>query len=130
MIKYVSLFLSLLVLTTLIGCGSGHVSGSGTVKYSSGEPVPSGVIFFSTPQLNYTGTIKDGVFELGGLKEKDGLPPGTYNVHLIGTEPDKETSADIPFFASRFNDPTTSGIVIEVKAEEKNSFEIIVEKPE
>ncbi|MDR1963233.1 MAG: carboxypeptidase-like regulatory domain-containing protein [Planctomycetaceae bacterium] len=113
-----------------MGCGNRHVSGSGIVKYSSGEPVPSGVIFFSTSQFNYTGTIKDGVFELGGLKEKDGLPPGTYNIHLIGSEPSEGTDRDIPLFADKYNNPETSGIVIEVKSGEKNRFEIVVEKPD
>ncbi|MDR1140877.1 MAG: carboxypeptidase-like regulatory domain-containing protein [Planctomycetaceae bacterium] len=116
------------ILVVVVGCGNGHVSGSGTVKYSTGELVPNGTIFFSTPQFNYTGTINNGVFELGGLKKGDGLPPGQYKVHLIGTEITESTD-DIPLFDAKFNNPETSGIIIEVKSGEKNRFEITVEKP-
>jgi hypothetical protein len=112
----------------LIGCGK-NISGSGTVTYSSGEPVPSGMIFFSTPQFNYTGTINNGFFELGGLQAKDGLPSGKYQVHFIGTIPVEGTSDDIPLFASKYNAPETSGIVVEVKRGKKNFFEFVVEKP-
>jgi hypothetical protein len=123
------LFLLLLcsIFFVVVGCGQGHVSGSGTVKYSTGELVPSGIIFFSNPQFNYTGNIKNGTFELGGLKEGDGLPPGKYNVHLLGTQVTEE--AEIPLFDAKYNNPETSGIVIEVKSGEKNHFEITVEKP-
>ncbi|MDR2641756.1 MAG: carboxypeptidase-like regulatory domain-containing protein [Planctomycetaceae bacterium] len=123
------LFLLLLfVLAAVAGCGNGHVSGSGTVKYSTGEPVPNGTIFFSTPQFNYTGNITNGVFELGGLKQGDGLPHGTYNVHLIGSQITEGTE-EIPLFDAKYYNPETSGIVIEVERGKKNQFEIIVEKP-
>jgi hypothetical protein len=122
------IFLSV-VLITVTGCGNDHVSCSGTVTYSSGEPVSGGMIFFSTPQFNYTGNIKDGTFELGGLKEKDGLPPGKYNVHLIGSKPSEGTDQDVPLFAAKYNNPETSGIVIEITAEKKQQIEIVVEKP-
>ncbi|MDR0610693.1 MAG: carboxypeptidase-like regulatory domain-containing protein [Planctomycetaceae bacterium] len=117
------------VLVTVTGCGNSHVPGSGTVTYSSGEPVPGGIIFFSTSQFNYTATIENGLFELGGLKEKDGLPPGKYHVHLIGSKPSEGTDQDVPLFAAKYNDPTTSGIVIEIKSEKNQQIEIIVEKP-
>jgi hypothetical protein len=87
------------------------------------------MIFFSTPQFNYTGNIKDGTFELGGLKEKDGLPPGKYNVHLIGSKSSEGTDQDVPLFAAKYNNPETSGIVIEITAEKKQQIEIVVEKP-
>jgi hypothetical protein len=127
--KYIFLLFLPIVLVTVTGCGNGHVSGSGTVTYSSGEPVPGGVIFFSTPQFNYTATIENGLFELGGLKEKDGLPPGTYNVHLIGSKPSEGTDQDIPLFAAKYNNPETSGIVIEIKSDKNQQIEIVVEKP-
>jgi hypothetical protein len=117
----------LLILILAAGC-SDRVPGSGTVTYSSGELVPSGTIFFSTPQYNYTGTIKNGEFTLGGLKENDGLPPDTYKVHLIGTEI-SDAEEEIPLFAPKFNSAETSGIVVEVKKGEKNRFDIVVEKP-
>jgi hypothetical protein len=72
---------------------------------------------------------KDGNFELGGLKEKDGLSPGTYKVHLIGEVPVDGTDRTTPLFAGKYNTPETSGTVIEVKKREPNQFEIVVEKP-
>ncbi|MDR1959968.1 MAG: carboxypeptidase-like regulatory domain-containing protein, partial [Planctomycetaceae bacterium] len=70
------LFLMLLI----SGCGSGQVKGAGTVKYDTGEPVPFGMVIFSTDTNQYTGEIKDGVFSLGGIRPGDGLPPGNYQV--------------------------------------------------
>ncbi|MDR3109933.1 MAG: hypothetical protein LBU65_09660 [Planctomycetaceae bacterium] len=63
------------------------------------------------------------------MKEKDGLPPGTYKVHLIGEVPVDGTDRATPLFAGKYNTPETSGIVIEVKKGETNKFEIVVEKP-
>ena len=118
------------VVTAFCGCGNGHLKGSGTVTYSTGEPIPQGMVFFSTPQFNYTGMIKDGVFELGGLKEGDGLPPGRYRVHFIGTETSGEdTMTERPLFAEKYRSSATSGIECEVKSGEKNRFDFVVEKP-
>ncbi|MDR1923660.1 MAG: hypothetical protein LBQ66_04725 [Planctomycetaceae bacterium] len=123
------MFVVFSAMIAITGCGNGQVPGGGTVKYSSGEVVPSGIVIFSTPQLNYTGTIKNGVFELGGLKKNDGLPPGTYKVHLIGETPVEETDQTTPLFAEKYRDPETSGIVLEIKSGQKNRFDIVVEKP-
>jgi hypothetical protein len=126
--KQFLLLLLLFILSVVTGCGNGHVSCSGTVKYSTGEPVPEGMIFFSTPQLNYTGTITNGTFEVGGLKEKDGLPLGQYNIPFMGSQTVEGTDQSIPLFDSKYNNPETSGITVEVKGGTNNQFDFVVEK--
>jgi hypothetical protein len=122
--KLYFVFLVLLALIVVGGCGSGHVPGGGTVTYATGEPVPMGIVSFSNHQYNYMGAIRDGVFTLGGLKEGDGLPPGSYQVHFLGTDPE----TDLPLFATKYQSPDSSGIVCEVESGKKNQFDFVVEK--
>ena len=118
-------FLSFAVLFCVVmtGCGDGIVQSSGTVKFSTGEPVPFGIVFFETPQFSYNGTIKDGTYQIEGVKPGSGLPPGTYTVYVLGTDP----STDLSIFDDKYTNPATSGLVFEVKKGQKNVFDIVVE---
>ena len=113
----------LLFCIVLIGCGDGTVQSSGTVKFSTGEPVPYGTVFFETPQFSYTGTIQNGTYQIEGVKAGSGLPPGKYNVYVIGTDPVTELSP----FDEKFTNPATSGLVFEVKSGQNNVFDFEVE---
>ncbi|MDR1895598.1 MAG: carboxypeptidase-like regulatory domain-containing protein, partial [Prevotellaceae bacterium] len=104
--------------------GSGQVKGTGTVKYDTGEPVPFGMVIFSTDTNQYTGEIKNGVFALGGIRPKNGLPPGNYKVTIQGTDEN-----DKSIVAAKYNAVSTSDLSYEVKTGQKNYFEIIVQKP-
>lgn len=120
----------LIVLLSLIciGCGQ-NVPGEGTITFSDGQVVPTGSIFFSTAHYNYRGEIKDGFFTLGGFRENDGLPPGTYNVYVIGSAPTDGSDQEVPLFASKYTNAETSGLVAEVVKGQKNRFDFIVERP-
>ena len=124
--KIYSSAICLFLLFALSGCGpSNHVSGSGTVKYDSGEPVPNGTVVFRTDQHQFTGEIaSDGTFRLGGLKPGDGLPPGTYKVIVLGFD-----TNDKPVVDEKFSDASKSGLSFEVKKGEKNHFDVVVGKP-
>ena len=121
---YKKFFLSFAVLFCVVmtGCGDGTVKSSGTVKFSTGEPVPFGIVFFETSQFSYRGTIQDGTYQIEGVKPGSGLPPGTYNVYVLGTDP----STDLSIFDSKYTNPTTSGLVFEVKKGQTNAFDIAV----
>ncbi|MDR0520801.1 MAG: hypothetical protein LBH00_02985, partial [Planctomycetaceae bacterium] len=98
-------------------------------KFSSGEALPAGTVFFENEKNRYMGDIKDGQFELGGIRPGDGLPAGVYQVSVREPEPDPDM-AENPLLAERFHSAATSGISFEVqKGSKKNFFEIVVEKP-
>jgi len=123
MFKPFSLFALFLLFIGFTGCGDGTVQSSGTVKFSTGEPVPDGIVFFETPQFSYTGRIQDGTYQIEGVKPGSGLPAGTYTVYVSGTDPTTELS----LFDEKFTNPATSGLVFDVKSGQKNVFDIVVD---
>ena len=117
------IFLIVLVLFAY-GC-SGKMPFSGTVTYSDdGAPVTQGVVVFRTPTFIAQGAIKtDGTYTVGTDKANDGLPPGTYQVTVIGTaetvygpprnpnDPyDPPTETLIPKVDPKFENPEASGL--------------------
>jgi len=124
-LKTTNHLVGLFLLVVLSGCSSNQVPGSGTVKYDSGEPLQNGTVVFKTGQHQYTGEIgTDGTFQLGGLKDGDGLPPGTYKVAVLGFD-----TNDNLLVSEKFSDANRSGLSFEVKKGEKNHFEVVVAKP-
>ena len=117
------LLFAVLFCVVLTGCGDGSVPSSGTVKFSSGESVPSGVVFFENPQFSYRGTIQDGTYSIEGVAAGSGLPPGSYKVYVMGTDP----STDLSLFDEKYTNPATSGLVFEVKKGDTNVFDFKVE---
>jgi hypothetical protein len=82
------------------------------------------MVFFETPEFSYRGTIKDGAYNIEGLKRGSGLPPGTYRVYVLGDDPETEMS----MFDERFVSPETSGLVFDVAKGQKNIFDFEVER--
>ena len=122
--NYVS-FLTLIAFCSIFaGCGDGTVQTSGTVRFTTGEPVPFGIVFFESPEFSYRGTIKDGTYNIEGLKRGSGLPPGTYNVYVMGDDPETELS----LFDVKYVNPDTSGLVFKAEKGQKNVFDFEVEK--
>lgn len=73
------LFLSFLVLVAF-GC-SGKVKVGGTVKYSDDDSlVNSGEIVFSDGVTSARGSIKNGRYSVGLMKDGEGIPKGNYQV--------------------------------------------------
>ena len=124
MFKRVSLSLFLLLAPVLGGCGDGTVQSAGTVTFSTGEPVPHGTVFFETPQFSYTGQIRNGVYQIEGVKPGSGLPAGTYSVYVFGTD----SVTEQPLFDEKYMNPAASGLVFEVKSGQKNVFDFTVDR--
>ena len=68
------LFLALL----LTGCGDKEKL-SGKVVFSDGQPLTTGTIYFTNDHFTARAHLRtDGIYDVGSLSEKDGLPAGTY----------------------------------------------------
>ncbi|MCL2117381.1 MAG: hypothetical protein FWH27_03030 [Planctomycetaceae bacterium] len=83
--------LYLIILSPLVfltfGCNN-NVKVVGTVKYSGdGSLVNSGEIVFSDGANSARGSIKDGRYSVGLLKDGQGIPKGTYQVTAESTRP-------------------------------------------
>ena len=58
---------------------------TGKVTFPDGTPLTTGSVVFESEKLSATGKIQeDGTFQLGTVKENDGLPKGTYRVCVVG----------------------------------------------
>ena len=108
---------------SITGC-SNHVGLSGKVIYSDGEPVTTGEVQFYTPTFVARATIRpDGTFVTGSYKETDGLPPGTYGVAIVSTEPDGFT----PLVDPKFSSQATSGLTVTIDKTTRD-MEFVVER--
>ncbi len=130
--------MSLLLVVTLVcvACSSKEQL-TGRVFFDDGEPLTFGTVYLTDEMMMYRGSIgKDGSFDVGELRDGDGLPAGTYKVWLEdvntwepvldknGERTDKiiETIVMDRKYAKRF----TSDLTVEVKPGEKNTLEIRV----
>ena len=123
-------FLFLFVSLCVWGCGGGKVGLSGKVTYSDdGSPLPIGTVWFTTDSFLARGDIdENGVYRIGSLSTKDGLPPGKYRVYVSGAVKPNEASgngnsmgsgmggsgAPIPLIDPKFASAGSSGIEVEV----------------
>jgi len=85
--KYYTYISSVAVLLIVTGC-SGKVQLGGTVTFSDdGTPLPQGAILFQSETVLAQGGIQpDGTYKVGTDKKTDGLPLGTYQVCITGTD--------------------------------------------
>lgn len=128
----VLLYSCVFVLFSLVGCSNAKVDG--TVKFKDGTPLTEGKILFEAPKVgSVSGMIKnDGSFQLGTLKDGDGVPRGSYRGKIIGTmkaDPNspKEDIQYIRVIDAKYENYETSGITLEVKG--KMTVDIPVEAP-
>ena len=117
--------ISLLFLLTVLGCGSSHVKMSGRVVYEDdGSPLTTGTVLLCTPTMQARGHLdKNGYFDVGTLGDRDGLPPDTYEVAIVGAV-DREDRA---LLTDKWYSPKTSGITVQVEKGMK-SLEIKVNR--
>ena len=132
---------ALLVLALCIGC-SENVSLRGTVLDENGNPITIGVVNFVSEQgLSRAQIQSDGSYVVGTLKERDGLPRGTYRVYVTNAEiyvpsqapPRVDAMGHVspampdtrPLIASRYTTEATTPIIVEVPAP-GNRFDIVV----
>ncbi|MDO4587341.1 MAG: hypothetical protein Q4C95_08595 [Planctomycetia bacterium] len=76
--------LSLIALVCLATGCNGNVKVSGTVKLEDGTPIQSGRVIFEQDTFSAVGAIENGKYQMGTLKENDGLPRGEYIVYING----------------------------------------------
>ena len=112
--KGFTFFLSMILLA-LVGCGD-QVALSGKVTYSDdGSPVPTGTVFFETDSYASRGTLTStGTYNVGSLKEKDGIPPGTYRVYVAFQETGDDIPILEPLIDEKFTSGSTSGLTVTV----------------
>ena len=126
-----------MILLTVLGC-SDKITVKGTVKFSDGEPVTRGSVFFGNAAgtHQYYGVIKpDGSFSLGGLKDGEGIPMGKYSAWLAGVntseygvdERGKSWERVSIIMDPKFGIPQTSGLSYDIQG--KTNIEITVERP-
>ena len=89
-------FLAILALLSisLVGC-SGNKPLQGTVKFEDGTPLTVGMVNFVSSEHGLSrGRIQsDGSFQVGSVRDTDGLPPGTYKIYITGAFEAIETPA-------------------------------------
>ena len=126
-----------LLLTSLflvLGCGS-NVKLKGRVTYSDdNSPLPVGMVCFETDNFSARGALNsDGYYTVGSLTDKDGLPKGTYRVHIASAEmgvPNEKGGpvTIIPLIDPKYKSPDTSGLVVEVTPSNRK-FDFQVDRP-
>ena len=117
-----------LSLVFLSGCGQTPVRG--TVTFSDGSLLTVGTVLFENDQHTYKGTInKDGTFNMGMLKDGEGIPPGEYRVAVIAVDPASEGEGQEPRLLTdpKYVSSRTSGITYNVQ--KKMDIKLVVEKP-
>jgi len=124
---FAALFLPIFV----AGCG-GYAKMDGRVTYSdTGEPLEKGIVVFTNETFQARGIIgEDGRYAIGSFKETDGLPKGTYQIFISGSEDEEYIpSADgmggtYKFYGHRIDtkyySASTSGITMEVDGKTKS----------
>ena len=120
-------FIYVLFLTLLLTGCSDKEKLSGRVVFPDGQPLTMGTIYFTNS--NYTARAHlraDGTYDVGSLSDKDGLPAGTYKVHISGAvemKDGKETSLISPEFASESKTP------LSITVPGERVYNITIERP-
>lgn len=132
-LQYVGTILLGIVLLT--GC-TDKQQLSGTITFSDdGTPIPMGTVFFQSENAISRAKIHpDGTYTVSSVSNKDGLPPGKYDVYLLGVdEPpikDKmghEIPSGISLIDVKYRSASTSGLSFTVDGSAKK-FDFAVDR--
>lgn len=127
--------LLLLVVTSVIGCGS-NVTLRGKVTYSDdNSPLEVGTVCFESANHVARGPLKsDGTYTVGSTSAKDGLPPGEYKVYITGADRYEKSgpkiapvSVPISLIDSKFTSPSRSDLTVKVDRSTKK-FDFSVDR--
>ena len=113
-------------IAAMAGCDHGPqvVPVNGTVTYN-GEPLKDGGITFAPPDARAAfGRVVDGkIVEVTTFEAGDGAITGPVKVGIQATTNlGKMTGPHDPLIPRRYFDPATSGLSVEIKADEPNEF--------
>lgn len=122
-----------LVFCLLFGCDNKQKL-TGTVVFSDGAPLTTGTVIFSSGTFLSRAYIKpNGSFDVGSLKDHDGIPPGKYKVYISDAfeavpdpkNPEKELMK--PFVDAKYTARETTPLEVEIPG--LNVFHVVVERP-
>ena len=105
------------------GCSNGNVAVRGLAAYEDGTPLDGGMILFESETGTGRGNIdKNGYYVAGYVKDRDGLPPGTYKAAV------PVTSFEGARVAGNQTMAQTTDVTITVERGKKN-YDIVFQKP-
>lgn len=105
----------------LVGC-SKLQRLNGKVTYEDGTPVPIGTVIFVQGSMQSRGDIRNGEYQVGTNADKDGLPPGEYQVYITNAF----DSSGTQLLDEKYTSAATSGITYKSGT---SPFDIKVERP-
>ena len=130
--RYPFLFCLLLCLLTCLsvtGCGK-NKRLTGTVTFSDGTPAKSGTVLFRQDNFIAKGEIQpDGSYKMSSEREKDGIPPGFYQVYvsnIFKPPPSGVMAMPASLVDPKFENPDTSGLTCIIPAP-GNKYDIVLE---
>ncbi|MDR1382820.1 MAG: hypothetical protein LBJ67_03085 [Planctomycetaceae bacterium] len=134
------LFLLIIGLCCVAGCGNRLTEISGTVKFSDGTPITFGQVVFDDGKHSYFGIIKgNGTYVTGGSKPVEGIPDGVYKIWLASTEKTVDEIFDdkkqlvsyntVEQVAEKYRYASKTDLTFEVKRGGTKTYHVVVEKP-
>jgi len=121
--------LLLLFALVALGCSRNFQMKGRVVFEDDGSPLTVGIVLLCSPTMQSRGSLdKDGYFVIGTLRDKDGLPPGTYTVAIAGAVEDLPDGNFRALLEDKWYSPTTSGITLTIDKSIKD-YEIKVTRP-
>jgi hypothetical protein len=126
------LFSLLLGIVFVAGCNGGKVPLKGKVTFSDdGSPLITGIVIFSTPTFQARGEVQpDGTFRVGSEGDRDGLPPGEYDVNIVNAsveKPGTDGNGWIFLIDKKYDSAKTSGLKLVVDSSTKN-YDIVIDR--
>jgi len=116
------LLLPIVLCCCIVGCSNGNITVKGQATYDDGTPVNGGIITFESEAGVGRGDVdKNGYFVAGYVKDRDGLPPGTYKVSM-------PMITFTPMVAGNQLSAQTTDITITVEKGKKN-YDIVFKRP-
>jgi len=112
------------------GCSGNVARVSGTVLRKDGSPVSGARVIARSEGTGKTAnaeTDSSGHYALGIEKMGDGVPPGDYYVIVLEDLGEEHTQRP-PTIAAKYAKPSMSGLRFSVKAGEKSTFDMSLEK--
>ena len=105
----------------------------GKVTYDDGSPLDMGLVIVENETFMARGEIKsDGSYVIGSVADRDGIPPGEYNVYItgaakeVGRKPNGDPLREL-LIEPKYRSPDTSELSINIQ--KATNFDITVTRP-
>lgn len=116
-----------IVVLSFPGCKDPKLTG--TVKFTDGTPLTTGMVVLQNDKSQGIGELKeDGSFDLYQFKPGDGLKPGVYKGYISNAVLVDEGGKTQYLIAPKYSNMDDSGIIYDTKTN-KGRLDIVVEKP-